>query len=146
MSKHILVGGLTLVSIILATAAKAPAELAPNVNTLTIQTANPAKIPARTNNKQRQLAADSQSSMRYVQRGLAAQKQGDERQALLFYYEALKLDRTNAVAFMAAGNLLGDTEEGITCMRAAALLFQQQQNQEGYEMATSWIQERGAGK
>lgn len=145
MSKHLLVCGLTLVSVILATAEVAPAELAPNVNSLTIQTANPAKTPASTNNKQRQLAADSESSMRYVRRGLTAQKQGDERQALLFYYEALKLDRTNAVAFMAAGNLLGDTEEGITCMRAAALLFQQQQNQEGYEMATSWLQERGTG-
>jgi tetratricopeptide (TPR) repeat protein len=143
MSKHILACGLTLVSVILATTAKAPAELAPNVNSLTIQTANPAKTPARTN-KQRQIAADTESSMRYVRRGLAAQKQGDERQALLFYYEALKLDRTNAVAFMAAGNLLGDTEEGITCMKAAALLFQQQQNREGYEMATSWLQERGA--
>jgi tetratricopeptide (TPR) repeat protein len=153
MSKHILLSGLTLVSVILATAANSYAELAPGISPLTIKRIERSQTPERNNNRtynnnynNRQVATNSERSMQYVRLGLASQKRGNERQALIHYYSALKLDQTNAVAFMAAGNLLGETEEGITCMKAAVILFQRQGNQEGYELATAWLQERGVGE
>ncbi|AFY91779.1 tetratricopeptide repeat protein [Chamaesiphon minutus] len=144
MSKQIFISGLTLLSVLFATATSGSAELAPGVNTLTIKRIEESKTPSRTNN--RQFANASERSMAYVRQGLAAQRAGNDRLALEYYYRAVKLDRTNAVAFMAAGNLLGDTDEGISCMKAAALLFQRQENQEGYEMATNWLAERGASE
>jgi hypothetical protein len=144
MSKQLLISGLTLLSVLFATATSGSAELAPGVSTLTIKRIERAKAPQRSYN--RQVASASERSMAYVRQGLAAQKDGNNRLALDYYYRAVKLDRTNAVAFMAAGNLLGDTDEGISCMKAAALLFQRQENQEGYEMATSWLAERGASE
>lgn len=144
MSKQLLISGLTLLSVLFATATSGSAELAPGVSTLTIKRIEQSKTPTRTNN--RQIANASERSMAYVRQGLAAQKAGNDRLALEYYYRAVKIDRTNAVAFMAAGNLLGDTDEGISCMKAAALLFQRQENQEGYEMATNWLAERGASE
>jgi hypothetical protein len=144
MSKQILISGLTLLSVLFATATGGSAELAPGVSTLTIKRIEQSKTPVRTNN--RQVASASERSMAYVRQGLAAQKTGNDRLALEYYYLAVKLDRTNAVAFMAAGNLLGDTDEGISCMKAAALLFQRQENQQGYELATSWLAEHGASE
>lgn len=146
MFKHILLSGFTLVSIILTTAANSHAELAPGIDTLTIKSIQRSKAPTGNNNNNynnSQIAINTQRSMQYVRQGLTAQKRGDERQALLYYYRAVKTDKTNAVAFMAAGNLLGESEEGIACMKAAATLFRQQENQEGYELAMGWLQERG---
>jgi hypothetical protein len=83
-------------------------------------------------------------SMEYVQKGLAAQQEaGNEMEAMQYYYEALKIDITNPVAFLAAGNLLGNTEEGISCVKAAALLFQAEENRAGYELAMSWLAQHG---
>jgi hypothetical protein len=144
MSKQLLISGLTLLSVLFATATSGSAELAPGVSTLTIKRIERAKAPQ--SNYNRQVASASERSMAYVRQGLAAQRAGNDRQALEYYYVAVKIDRTNAVAFMAAGNLLGDTDEGISCMKAAALLFQRQENQEGYEMATNWLAERGASE
>jgi Cohesin loading factor len=153
MFKHFLLSGLTLVSPILVTASNAHAELAPGIDTLTIKTIQRSKVPVENNNNRNnsnnsntRVATNSQRSMQYVRQGLSSQKRGDEKQALLYYYKALKLDKTNAVAFMAAGNLLGESEEGIACMRAAATLFRQQENREGYDLAMGWLQERGAAE
>ena len=75
--------------------------------------------------------------MDYVSRGWAEQQAGNEREALLHYYQALQIDKYNGVAFFAAGTLLGKTEEGISCVKAAVLLFQAQGNQLGYDTATT---------
>jgi hypothetical protein len=159
MSKNTLVAGFTLLSVLLATASSTKAELAPQINSLTIKNiersntqerANPSneREPSNTpqRKKSRRVAANTKKSMQYVKLGWDAQQEGDKDQAILYYYEAVKADKTNPYAFMAAGNLIGHTEDGHTCMRAAALLFRAQGNQEGYAAATNWLQEGGAAE
>jgi hypothetical protein len=163
MYKNTFIAGLTLLSVFLASATSTRAELARDINSLTIQniersttntgrsTTNTGRSTTNTersttNNErgsQRQIATNTQQSMRYVQQGWAAQKSGNERQALLYYYRAVKIDKTNGVAFLAAGNLLGETEEGVTCVKAAVNLFRAQGNQEGFDLAMGWLQEHG---
>ncbi len=160
MPKNTLLAGLTLF-VLFATASGTKAELAPHINSLTIKNiersntqerANPVEestnAPERSNTpertKRRRVAANSQRSMRYVKLGWEAQQEGEKDQALLYYYKAVKADKTNAYAFMAAGNLIGDTEDGITCMKAAVALFRAQGNQEGYNASVSWLEQRGA--
>jgi cytochrome c-type biogenesis protein CcmH/NrfG len=157
MQRNILISGLTILSVLFVTATSIKAELAPGVD-LKIQnierdadteTEEPQAAPAPTRKRQNsrrnsgQLAVDSQRSIEYVQLGWAEYKKGNERQALIHYYSAIKLDRTNALAFLAAGTLLGETEEGIACMKAAALLFHAQKNQKGYDLATTWLEQHG---
>jgi hypothetical protein len=163
MSKNTLVAGLTLLSVLFATASSTKAELAPQINSLTIKNiersntqerANPVEestnAPERSNtperNKRRRVATNTQRSMRYVKLGWEAQQEGEKDQALLYYYKAVKSDQTNAYAFMAAGNLIGDTEDGITCMKAAVALFRAQGNQEGYNASVAWLEQRGAAE
>jgi Flp pilus assembly protein TadD len=143
MAKHQLFASLTLVSIVLAAASGTHAELAPNINSLTIKKIERATTAPDRRTPNRQLTGTAERSMRYVQMGRAAQKRGADRDALLLFHKAVKLDKTNAYALMAAGDLLGDREEGITCMRAAVKLFRSQRNQEGYDLATGWLEERG---
>jgi Flp pilus assembly protein TadD len=145
MAKHQLFASLTLVSIVLAAASSTHAELAPNINSLTIKKIERATTATnrRTSTPSQQLTSAAEYSMRYVQMGRAAQKRGANKDALILFHKAVKLDKTNAYAFMAAGDLLGDREEGITCMRAAVKLFGSQRNQEGYDLATGWLEERG---
>jgi hypothetical protein len=164
MSKNTLVAGLTLLSVLFATASNTKAELAPHINSLTIKNiersntqerANPVEesttTPERSNtpertNKRRRVATNSQRSMRFVKLGWEAQQEGEKDQALLYYYKAVKTDQTNAYAFMAAGNLIGDTEDGITCMKAAVALFRAQGNQEGYKASMAWLEQRGVAE
>ena len=144
MSKQLIISGLTFISVIFASATSTHAELARGVNSLTIQNVSRSTINQRRNNPpKQQIASNTEQSMRYVRLGISAQRQGDERQALLYYYQAVKIDQTNAVAFFAAGNLLGETEDGIICVKAAVALFQVQGNQDGYDLASSWLNERG---
>jgi tetratricopeptide (TPR) repeat protein len=162
MYKNTFIAGLTLLSICFATVSSTRAELARDVNSLTIksiersttsrdrsnqpQQDTPTQSQPQERTSQPQVSSKSQQqSMRYVQLGWAAQKRGQQRQALLYYYQAVKLDQTNAVAFLAAGNLLGETEEGITCVKAAVALFRSQGNREGYEIARNWLEGHGAG-
>lgn len=84
--------------------------------------------------------------MAYVEKGLAAEEAGDETQAILYYYEAVKIDITNGFAFMAAGNLLGNIDDGKICVKAAALLFQAEQNEVGYKLAMNWLAECGVSE
>jgi Tfp pilus assembly protein PilF len=142
MLKNIFVSGLTLVSVVLTTATSTHAELAPNINSLTIQRIQRAE-PQQNNTSNRQ-AANQERSMEYVKLGWAAQKKGQDRQALVYYDKAIKLDDTNAYAFMASATLFGNTPDGITCMKAALYLFQQQENREGYNIAMGWLKEYGA--
>jgi cytochrome c-type biogenesis protein CcmH/NrfG len=143
MYKNTVVASLTFVSILLTSVASTHAELTRDINPLTIQKIERSTTTTNDRSNQRQVATNSQQSMRYVQLGWAAQKRGNERQALIYYHKAVKLDQTNAVAFLAAGNLLGETEEGVTCIKAAVVLFQAQGNQEGYNIAVNWLEEHG---
>jgi hypothetical protein len=38
-------------------------------------------------------------------------------------------------------SILAETENRITCIKAAALLFQAQGNKEGYKLATTWLEQ-----
>ncbi len=163
MSKNTLVAGLTLLSVLVATASSTKAELAPQINSLTIRNiersntqerANPSieesnpQAPANTprRKKSRRVATNTRQSMKYVKLGWDAQQEGDKDQALLYYYKAVQSDKTNGYAFMAAGNLLGHTEDGHTCMKAAVALFRAQGNKEGYNAAVNWLQEGNAAE
>ena len=142
MFKSTFVSGLTLISVLLATTTTAHAELAPRINSLTIQNIERSQEAApEVNNDDTRQAANHDRSMEYVQLGWAAQKKGQNEQALAYYEKALKLEETNAYAFMAVATLIGGTEDGITCMKAALVLFEQQENQEGVEIATAWLKE-----
>jgi hypothetical protein len=158
MSKNTLVAALTLLSVLFATASSTKAELSPRINSLTIKNIERSNTQERANpsieesnpqepsnapqrKKNRRVATNSQRSMKYVTLGWEAQQEGDKDQALLYYYKAVKADKTNAYAFMAAGNLIGHNEDGITCMKAAATLFRAQGNKEGYVAATSWLKQ-----
>ncbi len=134
----------TLVALLLVTATNTRAEIAPDANSLTIQSSNRSHPQlSQYQRPQRQIASASDRSMGYVKMGMDAQKQGDTAQALEYYYQAVKIDKTNAVAFLLAGNLIGKTEDGIACVKAAGVLFQAQENQEGYELAMTWLKEHG---
>ena len=144
MSKQHIISGLTFLSVVFASASSTHAELARGVNSLSIKNGSSSTTNQRRNDPpKQQIASNSEQSMRYVRLGMTAQKRGDERQALVYYYQAVQIDKTNAVAFLAAGNLLGETEDGIICIKAAVALFQVQGNQQGYDLAMSWLDERG---
>lgn len=144
MSKQLIISGLTFLSVVFASASSTHAELARGVNSLSIKNVSSSTTNQRRNDPpKQQIASNSEQSMRYVRLGMTAQKRGDETQALVYYYQAVKIDKTNAVAFLAAGNLLGETEDGIICIKAAVALFQVQGNQQGYDLAMSWLDERG---
>ena len=137
MFKQISIAG-ALISLLLATTTNARAELAPTANSLAIHRI---EQPTATHRYQQQIASAGDRSMGYVKMGMDAEKQGDSAQALEYYYQAVTADNTNATAFLLAGNLLGETEDGIACIKAAGVLFQAQENQEGYELAMTWLQE-----
>jgi hypothetical protein len=84
-----------------------------------------------------EVSAEREQSMEYVQQGIEAQKSGNEPLAIANYYTAIKTDITNGYGFLFAGQLIGETdpENGINCAKAAAALFADQQDREGYELA-----------
>ncbi len=157
--KNTFLTGLTLATLVLATATSATAELAPRINSLTIKNiersnspersntqerSNPqerSNAPERTNRRRPRVATNSQKSMEYVKLGWAAQKKGDKDEALRYYLKAVQTDKTNAYAFMAGGALIGHNEDGTVCMQAAAKLFRDQGNEEGYKVAKAWLAE-----
>jgi tetratricopeptide (TPR) repeat protein len=143
MLKSTFVSSLTLISVLFATAASTHAELAPRIDSLTIQNVERAQEAPEIKNDD--AGADNhEQSMKYVQLGWAAQKKGQKEEALIYYDKALKLEETNAYAFMAVATLFGGTKDGITCMKAALVLFEQQENQEGVQIATAWLKEYSA--
>jgi cytochrome c-type biogenesis protein CcmH/NrfG len=144
MFKHIFVSGLTFASILFVTATSTHAKLARNADFIAIKNVVQSTAESSVKNvPQRQIASNSQKSMEYFQLGWDAQTAGDNEVALRYYYRAIQLDETNAVAFLATGTLLGETDDGIICVKAAALLFHAQGNQEGYDLATTWLTQRG---
>ena len=151
--KNSFLTGLTLASLVLATATSATAELSPQINSLTIKNIERSNTQERPNTEERQerepsntprkktrrVATNNQKSMEYVKRGWAAQKNGNKEKALSYYLKAVQTDKTNAYAFMAGGNLIGHNEDGIICMKAAAKLFRDQGNEEGVKVAQAWL-------
>lgn len=131
MYRNALVSGFTIISLLLGLATTTPAEI----------TLKPS--PYSTNQPRSNPRATSKSSrsMKYVEMGIAAQKKGQSQIALLYYYQAIKTDKTNGHAFMGAAALLGATDDGILCMTAAAALFLDQGAQDSYEVAMKWLQD-----
>jgi tetratricopeptide (TPR) repeat protein len=137
MYKKIFISSLTLASVLLGTINNAHAALTSNSKTISV-----VQIETRKSDRY-QIAATTYSSqsMRYLELGMAAQKQGRDKQALLYYYKAITADETNAYAFMGIASLNGANDEGILYMTAAATLFKYQDNQKGYELAMKWLKE-----
>lgn len=149
MSKHILIAGLTLVSVFLTSANGSHAEIAGNINSLTIQNIErvpddePLDEPTPPRSTTPQSTGVNKRSLRYTELGFSAQKKGKKEQALGYYVKAVETDPANAYAFMLAGTLLGGTKEGIVCMKAAATIFRQKGDQEGYDLAVNWLEVNG---
>jgi tetratricopeptide (TPR) repeat protein len=141
MSKNTLIAALTLLSVIFVTANNAVAEIAPSARSLTIHRTNTPTTTTERANDARQAYKESEESLRYTRLGWEAQQNGEKERALAYYTKAVEADDHNAYAFMAAGNLLGETKEGIICMKAAVVLFKEQGNQEGYSASLSWLEE-----
>jgi cytochrome c-type biogenesis protein CcmH/NrfG len=138
--KNLLLVGFTLISISFATATSAKAEFAPTsqlklttIEDITNEESTSERTPKR-------VATNSQQSMRYLSLGVAAYKKGQNVEALQYYVKAIESDSTNGYAFMGAGTILGGSKEGILCMKAARMLFQEQGDKEGYDIATRWLQ------
>jgi hypothetical protein len=163
MKRNIFISGLTILSVLFATITSVKAELSPDVNLLKIQNIErdadtdaeeptertaPERSNKRSNSRRnnRQLAANTAKSMEYVQLGMEAHKAGDREKAVLYYYEAAKLDETNGYAFMGAAMVAGGTKDGITCMKTAATLFRIQKNQKLYDLATRWLEQYDAAE
>jgi tetratricopeptide (TPR) repeat protein len=151
--KNSFLTGLTLATFVFATTStSATAELAPQINSLIIKNIERSNPQVRSNIRESsttpelgnssRVATNSEKSMEYVKLGWAAQKNGDNDKALRYYLKAVNTDPKNAYAFMAGANLIGHNEDGITCMKAAAKLFREQGNEEGYKVAQAWLAQK----
>lgn len=80
-------------------------------------------------------------SMEYVKSGYEAQQAGNEELAIANYYTALKIDPTNGYAFLFVGGMLGNTEEGNDCIKAAIELFKAEGDRDGYLLAVGLLKE-----
>ena len=134
--KNLLIAGFTLISISFATATSAKAD-SPAVHLKINTTIEEVTGEERTSER---VDTNSQQSMQYLSLGVAAYKKGQNVEALQYYVKAIESDSTNGYAFMGAGTILGGSKEGILCMRAAQMLFQEQGDREGYNIATRWLQ------
>ncbi len=145
MSKHVLIAGLTIVSVFLASGMSSHAEIAGDVNSLTIQNIErvPDDAPIDEPSTPRSTPSVNKRSLRYTELGFSAQKKGKKEQALGYYVKAVETDPNNAYAFMLAGTLLGGTKEGIICMKAAATIFREKGDREGYDLAVNWLEANG---
>lgn len=149
MFKHISIAGVTLISMLLTSATSSHAEIAGSVNSLTIQNIErvpddePIDPPIDEPSTPRSTPGINKRSLRYTELGFSAQKKGKKEQALGYYVKAVETDPANAYAFMLAGTLLGATKEGIVCMKAAATIFRQKGDREGYDLAVTWLEANG---
>jgi tetratricopeptide (TPR) repeat protein len=103
------------------------------VNYLSLTVTNNTTQPSPNNTD---LAANNRGrSLKYQQIGIEAHKAEDYETALENYYLALNLDPENGHVWLLAGSILGNSEEGIKCIRIAAQLFKLQGDREGYQAA-----------
>ena len=153
MKRNICIASLTILSVLFGTFTSVKAELSSDVNLLKIQnierdadttaeepTERPTPKRSKSRANSRQLAANTQRSMEYVQLGNQSFKSGEREQAIIYYYQAAKIDQTNGYAFMGAALVAGGTKDGISCMKAAAMLFRIQKNVEAYDLANRWLE------
>jgi hypothetical protein len=140
MFKNPLIAGLTILSVIFVTANNAVAEIAPSARSLTIRHIDTANTTERGNDA-RQAYKENEESLRYTRLAWEAHQRGEKETALAYYTKAVEADDHNAYAFMGAGSLLGETKEGIICMKAAVVLFKEQGNEEGYKASLGWLEE-----
>jgi cytochrome c-type biogenesis protein CcmH/NrfG len=138
--KNLLLAGFTLISISFATATSVKAEFSPTSGLKLTTIEDVTNEESTSERTPKRVATNSQQSMRYLSLGVAAHEKGQQVEALQYYVKAIESDSTNAYAFMAAGTILGGSKEGILCMKAARMLFQEQGNRDGYAIATRWLQ------
>jgi hypothetical protein len=94
---------------------------------------NPA--PSRSNNTNLIANNDLARSMKYLEIGMEAQKDGNKELALANYYTALKFDNENAHAWLVVGTIFGNTGTGIKAIKLAAQLFEIQGDEDCYKIA-----------
>jgi hypothetical protein len=145
MLKNIIVSSLTLAAIVFGTTSNASANLSLQAIDL-VNRPHPSIAQLNRHNHLAQANDLRDRSMSLVEQGLAAQEAGNEIEAMLLYVQAVEIDMTNPAAFMAAGNLLGNTKEGTQLVQAAAILFNAEQNETGYKLAMSWLAEHGVSE
>jgi hypothetical protein len=88
---------------------------------------------ATTNNRAR--------SMKEFGLGWNAYKKDEHLNALDHFYQAVKIDSENPYAYLGLALVSGKTsQEGVAFMTKAAELFEQEKNQEGYDLALEWLQ------
>jgi hypothetical protein len=86
-------------------------------------------------------SGDRTRSMKEFGLGWNAYKKDEHLSALEHFYEAVKLDANNPYAYMGLAIVSGKTSEyGPAFMKHAADLFEQEENQEGYDLAVEWLQ------
>jgi hypothetical protein len=93
-----------------------------------------------TDNPDTDATAVREKSMAHVESGYKSEQAGNQEQALYSYYTAMTIDPTNGYAFLLAGRLIGNNQTGIQCLRVAAQLFEQQQDNQGYKIAVELLQ------
>lgn len=86
-------------------------------------------------------SADREKSMEYLKVGYKAQEEGNEELALANYYTALKVDHSNGYGYLLIGQMLGNTEDGINCVKAAIELFKAEGDRDGYQLAVGLLKE-----
>ena len=112
------------------------------VNSLSLSTNNNTTQPQQSNTNR--IANNQRArSNKFLQRGIEAQAAGIPDLALKYYAEAVTIDPENAHAWLWTGTLLGKTPMGIKAIKLSALLFQIQEDSEGFETAIAWLQEFG---
>jgi hypothetical protein len=120
-----------------------------NANKINLRIKDPVLL-SEVDNSDGDTSDDRERSMRYVQLGVNAQKMYQKTQqqhhfnkALYYYVEAMKTDKKNPFAYMGVGTLLGKTEEGILALKAAAILFYAEDNDEFYQLAIKYLSTLG---
>jgi hypothetical protein len=81
-------------------------------------------------------------SMEYLRRGLVARKAQENSQALEYFAASAKADPQNAFAYMALATTLGHSQQGLSYMKTAMLLFDRQGNKEAVRLAKQWLEQQ----
>jgi tetratricopeptide (TPR) repeat protein len=81
-------------------------------------------------------------SMEEVSIGWKSYKKDEHLKAIAHFSKAVEIDEENPYAFAGLAIVSGQTSaEGVLFMMQAAALFEQQNDQEGYDGAVAWLKE-----
>jgi hypothetical protein len=138
MIRNAILSSFTLLAIILGETGNARADLSRQAIDL-VSSLNQNIAQVNQNHKLAQLNDSRYRSMLYVKQGLIAQRQGNITDAAFNYYQAIQIDSINPHAFMGIGMLLGNTQEGLDCIKTAAILFDAEGDREGHKLAMDWL-------